>query len=156
MEDTDALQKREADILQEQVSDVYQKTLLSIPASVTAFFDNSNPELNIDSEFLTEFIRTFSGSRLDNVTLSNSSEESRRKVVQLFNAIERDLFDTRNSPVDMSDCSGYKHTLKMYLADRKVNDAILNDAYYTVRNMAGKDPEAAALVQAEALAELYE
>lgn len=147
MEDTDALQKREADILQEQVSDVYQKTLLSIPASVTSFFDNSNQELNIDSEFLTEFIRTFSGSRLDNVTLSNSSEESRRKVVQLFKAIERDLFDTRNSPVDMSDCSGYKHTLKMYLADRKVNDAILNDAYYTVRNMAGKDPEAAALVQ---------
>ena len=135
------------DLLQEQVSDVYQKTLMSVPASVTSFFDNSDPELNVDSDFVTEFINTFKGSRLDNVTLRDASEESRLKVLQLFKEIERDLYRTRNSTVDISDYEGYLNILKMYLADRKVSDAVLNDAYYTVRNMAGRDPEAAAVVQ---------
>ncbi len=135
------------DLLQGQVSDVYQKTLMSVPASVTSFFDNSDPELNVDSDFVTGFINTFRGSRLDNVTLRDASEESRLKVLQLFKEIERDLYRTRNSTVDISDYDGYLNILKMYLADRKVSDAVLNDAYYTVRNMAGRDPEAADVVQ---------
>lgn len=135
------------DILQGQVSDVYQKTLMSVPASVTSFFDNSDPELNVDSDFVTGFINTFKGSRLDNVTLRDASEESRLKVLQLFTEIERDLYRTRNSTVDISDYEGYLNILKMYLADRKVSDAVLNDAYYTVRNMAGRDPEVSDVIQ---------
>lgn len=135
------------DILQGQVSDVYQKTLMSVPASVTSFFDNSDPELNVDSDFVTGFINTFKGSRLDNVTLRDASEESRLKVLQLFKEIERDLYRTRNSTVDISDYEGYLNILKMYLADRKVSDAVLNDAYYTVRNMAGRDPEVSDVIQ---------
>ncbi|MBO6034117.1 MAG: hypothetical protein J6Q22_22260 [Prevotella sp.] len=143
MENTEVRQK---DILQNDVSDVYQKTLLSVPASVTSFFDNLNDEFDIDSDFITEFIKNFNGSKLDDVTLMESSESSRKKVIALFRDIELDMHEARREYTDVSDFTSCIPVLKMYLEDRPVSDELLNKAYHSVLNMVGKYPKAKAFL----------
>lgn len=125
------------DILQTEVSDVYQKALMSVPESVTSISDT------VDNQFINEFIMYFRGSRLDGVTLMDDTNEvCRSKVLELFDDIERDLFRVRNNYTDISTLSSDKHILHMYLDGRKEYDDSVKDAFYNVQNMAGADKEA--------------
>lgn len=130
------------DVLQTEVSDVYQKALMSVPESVTSVADAVN------DEFINNFITFFKGSRLDGVSLLDASnEDSRQKVRNLFNEIEKDLYIARNSDTSISTLSGDMNTLRMYLEDRKQYDDSVKDAFHNVQNMAGADVEAADLLR---------
>ena len=85
------------DVLQDVVDSVYQKTLLSIPASVTSIADAVN------DEFINNFIMFFKGSRLDSVPLLDPlNDKSRQKVIELFESIETDFYKTSNSTTAVS------------------------------------------------------
>ena len=128
------------DVLQGKVSDVYQMTLMSIPKGSSID--------GIDSTFLTDFTEAFAGSRLGDVVLDPSSDESRRKVLELFKEIERDLFNARNhNNVSLYDVKNDLHTLRMYLEDRPVSESAFNNSYFNVRNMSKADSEAAAVLK---------
>ncbi len=129
------------DVLQDVVDSVYQKTLLSIPASVTSIADAVN------DEFINNFIMFFKGSRLDSVPLLDPlNDKSRQKVIELFESIETDFYKTSNSTTDVSTLHRDMNTLNMYLDGRKSYDDVVKDAYHNVQNMAGANAEAAELV----------
>lgn len=129
------------EVLQNEVADVYQKALMSVPESVAFIGDT------IDGQFINDFIMFFRGSRLDGVTLMDDSDDRcRSKVLELFNEIENDLQQSRNSNTDISTLSSDMNTLRMYIDGRKEYDNSVKDAFYNVQNMAGADQEAAALL----------
>ena len=128
------------DILQEEVSDVYQKTLMSIPAKVTSIIDT------LDNDFITNFIMFFRGSKLGNVQMDASSEACRQKVIELFKEIGSDLNATRNSQVDVLGLDKDMAILQMYLDGNKGFDTVVKRALYNVQNMGGASPEASDIV----------
>lgn len=129
------------EVLQPEVSDVYQKTLLSIPEDSTPIGDA------VDNDFLNDFIMYFNGSRLDNVPMDASDERCRRKVIELFKEIEQDMYAVRNSRVDVMGLSGDISTLRMFADGRKPFDDSVRRSLYNVQNMSGADADAAAVLE---------
>lgn len=127
-------------VLQNEVSDVYQKTLMSIPESAPSFSET------VDNDFINSFIMYFNGSRLDNVPMDVSDERCRQKVIALFKEIENDLHETRNSHVDVSSLSSDMDILRLYLDGKKEWDEIVKRALYNAQNMASTDQEVADVV----------
>ena len=127
-------------VLQNEVSDVYQKTLMSIPRGITSFRD-----VVTNKDFINSFIMFFDGSRLDNVRMDVDDDRCRQKVIALFSEIQRDLHNARNSDVELEGLSSDLNILRMYIDGRKDYDDTVKNALYSAQNMSMDDPEAAAL-----------
>jgi hypothetical protein len=129
-------------VLAHEVSDVYQKTLMSV--------SESSPSVSemVDNDFINNFIMYFHGSKLDNVFLDDvSNERCRQTVKSLFKEIEKDLYNARNSTVDVLGFVPHDlDILRMYIDGRTDFDDSVKTALYNVQNMAGVDSDAAAVL----------
>lgn len=126
------------DDLQFRVDEIYQKTLMCVPESVSSIMDG------VTRDFITNFITVFNGSSIGNVHLTNAADEQSRNAVEdLFREIQNDLGRARLSYADMSSMSSDVETLRMYVEGREDWGRRVQDALYNVQNnISDNDTEA--------------
>lgn len=117
----------DTEVLNNEVSDVYEKTLLSVPSSVD--------DLELDDKFINDFILNFLGSTVNGVRITDDSDSRcRSAVIDLFSEIEQDLNYVRVNHVDVRNVSSDLNMLRMFVNGTKGLDPTIQKAYYKVRN----------------------